>query len=139
MQKISYHDIIEHTRFRKHYVSYQELTATPEAAYQKMVVSPLDTYRLVTPYLRQKSGEQLKAVLPLALYLGLFQLLILRQPIADVGIIVGGLTAVIIGLMFFMEGLRLGLMPFGEIIGNRLPQKSSLKLVLLITFLWVSE
>ncbi len=135
MQKISYHDIIEHTRFRKHYVSYQELTATPEAAYQKMVVSPLDTYRLVTPYLRQKSGEQLKAVLPLALYLGLFQLLILRQPIADVGIIVAGLTAVIIGLMFFMEGLRLGLMPFGEIIGNRLPQKSSLKLVLLITFL----
>jgi hypothetical protein len=135
MQKISYHDIIEHTRFRKHYVSYHELTATPEAAYQKMEVSPLDTYRLVTPYLRQKSGEQLKAVLPLALYLGLFQLLILRQPIADVGIIVAGLTAVIIGLMFFMEGLRLGLMPFGEIIGNRLPQKSSLKLVLLITFL----
>jgi hypothetical protein len=37
--------------------------------------------------------------------------------------------------MFFMEGLRLGLMPFGEVIGNKLPKKSSLSVVLLITFL----
>ncbi len=37
--------------------------------------------------------------------------------------------------MFFMEGLRLGLMPFGEVIGNKLPQKSTLPVVLLIAFL----
>ncbi len=34
-----------------------------------------------------------------------------------------------------MEGLRLGLMPFGEVIGNKLPQKSTLPVVLLIAFL----
>ena len=38
------------------------------------------------------------------------------------------------GLMFFMEGLKLGLMPFGEAIGNKLPTKSPLVVVLLVAF-----
>jgi len=46
-----------------------------------------------------------------------------------------GLAAVIVGLMLFMEGLKLGLMPFGEIIGNGLPKKSPLPVVLIIAFL----
>ncbi len=37
--------------------------------------------------------------------------------------------------MIFMEGLKLGLMPFGEVIGNNLPKKSRLPVVLLIAFL----
>jgi hypothetical protein len=37
--------------------------------------------------------------------------------------------------MVFMEGLKLGLMPFGEIIGTNLPKKSPLPVVLLIAFL----
>lgn len=135
MQQISYHDIIDHTRFKKHYISYAELASSPDAAYQKLQISRQDAYRLIIPYLKQKSFEQLKAVIPLALYLGLFQMMILRQPIEQASIIVAGLLAVIVGLMFFMEGLRLGLMPFGEVIGNKLPQKSSLSVVLLITFL----
>ncbi|HNP60919.1 MAG TPA: DUF1538 family protein, partial [Nitrospirales bacterium] len=45
------------------------------------------------------------------------------------------LFAVIVGLMFFMEGLKLRLMPFGTIIGQRLPEKSPLPLVLGITLL----
>ena len=137
MKQIPYHDVIEHTRFKKHYIPYAELASSPDAAYQKLQVSKTDTYRLLKPYLKQKSFEQLKAVIPLALYLGLFQMIILRQPIEQASVIVAGLMAVIVGLMFFMEGLRLGLMPFGEIIGNKLPQKSSLSVVLLITFCWV--
>ena len=49
--------------------------------------------------------------------------------------ITAGLFAVIVGLMFFMEGLKQGLMPFGTVIGNKLPQKSTLPVVLLITLL----
>ena len=49
--------------------------------------------------------------------------------------ITGGLLAVILGLMFFMEGLKLGLMPFGTVIGATLPRKSSLPVVLIITLL----
>lgn len=46
-----------------------------------------------------------------------------------------GLLAVIFGLMLFMEGLKLGLMPFGETIGNTLPRKASLSIVLAIAFM----
>jgi hypothetical protein len=40
--------------------------------------------------------------------------------------------AVMVGLMIFMEGLKLGLMPFGDIIGNTLPRKLPLVGVLII-------
>lgn len=79
--------------------------------------------------------EQVKSVIPLALYLALFQILILRQLVQNSWVIMSGLFAVIVGLMFFMEGLKLGLMPFGAIIGKRLPEKSPLPLVLIITLL----
>ena len=95
----------------------------------------LDVYRLLQPYLTTRIIEQVKAVVPLALYLMLFQLIILRQGVVDAGIISAGLLAVIIGLMLFMEGLKLGLMPFGASLGTTLPAKSSLQVVLLIAFL----
>jgi hypothetical protein len=79
--------------------------------------------------------NQVKAVVPLAVYLALFQVLILRQTVLEHWIITSGLIAVIIGLMIFMEGLKLGLMPFGELIGNNLPKKSTLPIVLFIAFL----
>ena len=66
--------------------------------------------------------SQARAVIPLALYLALFQILILQQLIADSWLITGGLFAVMVGLMFFMEGLQVGLMPLGRIIGSGLPR-----------------
>ncbi|MCH1487379.1 MAG: DUF1538 domain-containing protein, partial [Pseudomonadales bacterium] len=42
------------------------------------------------------------------------------------------LIAVIIGLAVFMEGLSTGLMPFGTIIGDNLPKKASMPVVLTI-------
>ena len=39
---------------------------------------------------------------------------------------------VIIGLAIFMEGLKTGLMPFGTIIGDTLPKKASMFVVLII-------
>jgi len=94
-----------------------------------------EVYRLVKPYISIRILDQAKAVLPLAVYLGLFQLLILRETVSDALIISGGLVAVIIGLMIFMEGLKVGLMPFGEALGTSLPAKASLIVVLLIAFL----
>ena len=94
-----------------------------------------DVYRLLAPYVGVRIYDQLKAVVPLALYLALFQVLVLRQVIDGGWSVTIGLTAVIVGLMLFMEGLKLGLMPFAEIIGDTLPKKSPLWLVLLIAFL----
>ena len=73
-------------------------------------------------------------VVPLAIYFALFQLVVLRQPLSDEVAILSGLLAVILGLMFFMEGLKLGLMPFAEVIGNRLPQRRRLPVVLGVVF-----
>ena len=96
---------------------------------------PAEIYRLIRPYVSVRFMTQIKAVVPLAIYLILFQILILRQLEADYWVISGGLFAVIVGLMFFMEGLKLGLMPFGTAIGSKLPRKLPLPFVLLITAL----
>lgn len=95
----------------------------------------IDAFRLIRPYVSTRFLEQVKAVVPLAVYLILFQLFILRQDVADASIITAGLLAVILGLMFFMEGLKVGLMPFGEALGTTLPAKAHLNVVLLIAFL----
>lgn len=91
--------------------------------------------RLLEPYISVRFMEQVRAVVPLALYLALFQILFLQQMVEDSWVITGGLFAVIVGLMFFMEGLKLGLMPFGTVIGSQLPRNSTLPLVLFITLL----
>ncbi|OUW41463.1 MAG: hypothetical protein CBD40_03035 [Gammaproteobacteria bacterium TMED180] len=119
-------------------ISFNELSDQNLSAAEKpsrIKLSWREVYRLVTPYISVRILDQAKAVLPLAIYLGLFQLLILRETVSDALIISGGLVAVIIGLMIFMEGLKVGLMPFGEALGTSLPAKASLVVVLLIAFL----
>ncbi len=101
----------------------------------RIKLNAAEVLRLFRPYVSVRFMEQVKAVVPLALYLALFQILFLRQLVEDSWVITGGLFAVIAGLMFFMEGLKLGLMPFGTVIGNQLPRKSPLPLVLFITLL----
>jgi Protein of unknown function (DUF1538) len=98
-------------------------------------LTPAEVTRLLQPYVSIRFMDQVRAVVPLAAYLALFQLLILRQVVENSWLITGGLFAVIVGLMLFMEGLKLGLMPFGTIIGELLPRKSALPVVLFITFL----
>ena len=109
--------------------------AIPPPAPGPIRLQPDEIAALLRPYVSVRFMEQFKAVVPLALYLALFQILILRQLIDDSWVVTGGLFAVILGLMFFMEGLKLGLMPFGELIGHTLPRKSPLPLVLFITLL----
>lgn len=135
MKELPYKNLVKQRRYSTKKISYDELNHANGAAYRKFRVYPMDAFRLIYRYLQSKTFEQLKAVMPLAVYLVLFQTLILKEPIANAMSITGGLVAVVIGLMLFMEGLRLGLMPFGEVIGNKLPQKSTLPVVLLIVFL----
>lgn len=135
MKELPYKNLVKQRRYSTKKISYDELNHANGAAYRKFRVYPMDAFRLIYRYLQSKTFEQLKAVMPLAVYLVLFQTLILKEPIANAMSVTGGLVAVVIGLMLFMEGLRLGLMPFGEVIGNKLPQKSTLPVVLLIVFL----
>ena len=86
------------------------------------------------PYIGVRFMDQVKAVIPLAVYLFIFQIVVLQQAVENSWSIIGGLFAVMVGLMFFMEGLKLGLMPFGESIGNILPKKCRMWVVLSVAF-----
>ncbi|MED6311773.1 MAG: DUF1538 domain-containing protein, partial [Pseudomonadota bacterium] len=83
-------------------------------------------------YCSVRFKEQLRAVVPLAVYLALFQIFVLQYPIQAATLLLIGLLAVVIGLAIFMEGLNSGLMPFGNVIGANLPNKASMPVVLVI-------
>ncbi|MBF0178774.1 MAG: DUF1538 domain-containing protein [Magnetococcales bacterium] len=102
---------------------------------QRIRLQGVDIYRLLKNYTKDRFLEQVKAVLPLAIYMSLFQIFILNRIVEPALSITFGMIGVIIGLMLFIEGLMQGLMPFGETIGNLLPKKSSLPSVLMIAFL----
>lgn len=94
-----------------------------------------DTLRILWPYVRNNFMEQVSCIWFIVLYLIVFQIFVLELPIVFAGMITGGIVLVAAGLMFFMEGLRLGLMPLGEVIGSALPQRSKLPVILLFAFL----
>jgi hypothetical protein len=100
-----------------------------------LALRPHEVARVLQPYVSVRFMDQVRAVVPLALYLALFQILILRAHVQDAWLITGGMFAVIVGLMLFMEGLKIGLMPFGTVIGEQLPRKLGLPLVLVVTLL----
>jgi len=133
-REIKFFKLIQETSFRRIEISYNNLVRHLERQ-ERIKLEAIDVYRLLYPYVNKRFKEQLVTVIPLVLYLALFQILFLRQTIEDALTITLGIVAVIIGLMLFMEGLIKGLMPFGELLGNKLPQKSRLSTIMLITFL----
>ena len=141
---IRYGAFVREVSLKQRQISYNHLAPKIEKDEQgedipyhspKIQLRSLDVVRLIKPYISVRLNEQIRAVLPLSIYLVLFQLFILKQNVADHWVITAGLISVIIGLMLFMEGLKVGLMPFGETIGTVLPSKSPLPVVLGIAFL----
>ncbi|MEJ6811702.1 MAG: DUF1538 domain-containing protein [Oceanospirillaceae bacterium] len=128
MQRVPFQELMPEPLFDRHGNEFPQPVP-------KMKLGGGDVVKILQPYLSTRFIDQARAVVPLAIYLALFQYMVLRTPVMDASIIAGGLFAVMIGLMMFMEGLKLGLMPFGEVIGNTLPRKLPLAGVLLIAFL----
>ncbi len=93
------------------------------------------TLAVLWPYAREKFVEQLKSIWFIIFYLCVFQIVVLKLPVVYAFMIGAGILIVALGLMFFMEGLRLGLMPFGEIIGAILPRNSRLPTILGFAFI----
>jgi hypothetical protein len=112
---------------RRHHrqISYNDVHALekrlPKAAHRLRLI---DIHRLLTPYVSVRLGDQARAVVPLALMLIGFQALALRTTPDEAQSIALGIFAVILGLMFFMEGVKTGLMPFAENIGFLMPGRS---------------
>lgn len=94
-----------------------------------------DATELVFAYFKKKLVGQIKAVSFIVLYLLIFQVLVLNLPISNLPSIVGGITLVVFGLTFFMEGLVLGIMPIGESLGLKLPARVALPLILIFALI----
>ena len=78
--------------------------------------------------------DSCKDLLPIVLVVAFFQIIVLDQPIPELGnIFLGGLL-VLIGLTFFVSGLRLGLFPIGENLAHSFVNKGSLFWLLLFSF-----
>ena len=86
--------------------------------------------RLIDPLL-----SSTRDLLPIILVIGIFQLLILKQPIPNFMEIMGGLFMVILGLALFIKGLEMGLFPIGESMAYAFARKGSLLWLLIFAFL----
>lgn len=90
---------------------------------KKLQLSFRQKLSILLSFSKDKVVEQIQCVWFIILYLVVFQLLVLGLPIVYSLMIAVGIGIVIVGLAFFMEGLRLGLMPLGETLGSTLPRK----------------
>ena len=88
-------------------------------------------YVILAPYIRDKVLDQVKAIAPITLFLLVFQFLVFRlmNLVNPLGLAVG-MCCVVAGLVFFIDGLRIGVMPLGENIGSTLPAKARLRVIL---------
>lgn len=105
------------------------------AVQYQIKITPKLVFSILGPFIYDKIKEQVSAVAPISLFLFLFQLIVLRQGIVGAVAITIGLSIVILGLVFFMEGLRLGLMPLGANIGGIMPRKAKMWVILVFAFL----
>ncbi len=73
-------------------------------------------------------------LLPIIVVVGLFQLVLFRQPLENVGQLFVGLGLVIVGLTLFVVGLELGLFPLGETMAHDFARKGSVPWLIAFAF-----
>jgi uncharacterized membrane protein (DUF2068 family) len=74
-------------------------------------------------------------LIPIVAVVMFFQLVVLQQPFPNLTDVLVGLVLVVFGLMFFVEGLEIGLFPIGENLSYDLAKKGSLFWLLTFSFL----
>ena len=102
------------------------MAAQQSSDQKKLQLTLQQKISILLSFSKDKVIEQIQCVWFIILYLIVFQVLVLGLPIVYSLMIAAGIIIVIIGLAFFMEGLRLGLMPLGETLGSTLPRKKIL-------------
>jgi len=71
---------------------------------------------------------------PIVVVISFFQLVVLQQPIANIGQILEGVLLVVLGLTFFIRGLEMGLFPIGESMAYAFAKKGSVFWLLTFAF-----
>jgi hypothetical protein len=73
-------------------------------------------------------------LLPIIIVIAFFQLVVLQQPIPNLGQLLVGTMLVVIGLTLFVQGLEMGLFPIGETMAYAFARKGSLWWLLAFAF-----
>ncbi|MBL8478778.1 MAG: DUF1538 domain-containing protein [Sterolibacteriaceae bacterium] len=133
--RLRYGEFLSAVRVKQRRVSYRDVHADAGKWSRARSLRLVDVHRLLTPYVSVRFLEQLRAVVPLALFLALFQIAALRADVREGELIAFGMLAVMLGLMLFMDGVKYGLMPFAESIGFNLPNRAAPAVVLGFAFL----
>lgn len=134
-RKINYGIYLGAIKRHKRQISFSKIVEAERLRPARPSLRPVDLHRLLTPYVSVRFVEQVRAVVPLSLMLIGFQALALRSSLLDMEAILLGVAAVITGLMLFMEGVQLGLMPFAENLGFQMPGKTHPSVLLLFSLL----
>ncbi len=91
------------------------------------------TNRLLFAALK-KLKDAFTDLLPIVLVIAFFQLVVLRQPLPQMGDMLMGALLVVIGLSIFIQGLEMGLFPIGETMAHALARKGSIFWLLSFAF-----
>ncbi len=73
-------------------------------------------------------------LLPIVLVVAFFQLVVLQQPLPDLGRILSGSLMVVVGLALFIRGLEYGLFPIGETMAYGFARKGNIWWLLAFAF-----
>lgn len=82
----------------------------------------------------QSMLSSLRDLLPIIVVIGFFQIIVLQQPLPQLGTIGFGLLLVVLGLTLFVIGLNMGLFPIGESMAQAFARKGSAAWLLFFAF-----
>lgn len=78
--------------------------------------------------------QSVRDLAPIIIVIGLFQLVVIEQPLPNWLGLLAGTAIIVVGLSFFIFGLEMGLFPLGESMANAFVRKGSLIALLLYAF-----
>lgn len=85
--------------------------------------------------LKQTALEVAQALLPISIAIVILQYTVVKMPGPIFTQFICGILMTALGMVLFLLGVKIGLMPMGEAIGNEIPQRGSLLYVFGIAFL----
>ncbi len=89
---------------------------------------------MIITIILKKLKDAFSDLLPIILVIAFFQIVVLKQPLPQMGEVIFGALLVVAGLSLFVQGLEMGLFPIGESMAHALARKGSLFWLLFFAF-----
>jgi hypothetical protein len=93
-----------------------------------------DSKKMIIKTILRKIKTAFTDLLPIILVIAFFQIIVLKQPLPQMGEVLFGGLLVVTGLTLFVQGLEMGLFPIGESMAQALARKGSLFWLLCFAF-----